>query len=228
LFCRDTLDAMLGSNNGIHTAAPRRFLAVAACLTAGCVLGGPVIPDNTAKVGDDDAATPNDVFLRDPWELWRTPHGPARYHRGTFMLVPDQIESFRLSDVSIYAKDGSDVRFDFQGIGIGSESQVPESISIFIQRASGDAAQEWSSVLDRLRRRHPGGEAAEPFPIPIHYPPSTKQAAFVVRQNDRFFQVSLFRNAGWTVRYEIECQAQDVAATQKSSLAFLREIRYRE
>ena len=222
---------MIGSNHQTRATALHLVSAMAPCLCVGCVLAGPVIPDNTTKVaplGSDDTANPNDVFLRAPWELWKTPNGPARYHRGTYMLLPDEVESFRVSDVSIYAKDGSDVRLDYQGIGLGSESQVPESISVLIHRAAGDIEQEWASAVDRLRRQHPGGEVAPPFPIPVHYPANTRQAAFVARRDDRFFQVSLFRNAGWTVSYIIECQAEDVAAAQKSSLAFLREIRYRE
>jgi hypothetical protein len=201
-----------------------------AWLLDGCVLGGPVVPDNTAKiepVGSGDEANPEDVFLRDPWELWRTPHGGARYHRGTFMLLPDEVESFKVGDISVYAKDGSDVRLDYHSIGSGAQSV--ESISIFVYRATGGVEQEWASVVDRLRREHPGAESAEPFPIPVHYPANTKQAAFVVKRDDRFAQVSLFRHAGWTVRYQIECQVEDVTgAARAKTLAFLSAVRYRE
>jgi hypothetical protein len=221
---------MTGSNRQSHIVA-MPLLALSSVLQGACALGGPVIPDNTQKiapVGSDEGADPNDVFLRDPWELWKTPHGDARYHRGTFMLLPDHVESFKVSDISVYAKDGSDVRLDYQSVGFGSGSQALEAISIFVYRAAGDIEAEWASVVDRWQRKHPGAEPAQPFPIPVHYPANTKQAALLVRRDDRFFQVSLFRSGGWTVRYQIECPAQDVEIASKRSLAFLREIRYRE
>jgi hypothetical protein len=211
--------------------APRALPAALLVSLVGCMSGGSVIPDTRGKiapVGTDENADPNDVFLRAPWELWQTPRGPARYHRGTFMLLPNQVESFKVGDVSVYARDGSDVRLDYQSIDFGSGSQSIESISIFIYRAAGEIEQEWASVVDRLQRQHPGAETAEPFPIPVHYPPNTKQAAFLVKRADRFYQVSLFRNAGWTVRYEITCPAEDVALARTRSLELLREVRYRE
>jgi hypothetical protein len=209
----------------------RPITATFVLLLAACVSGGSVIPDTSAKVAAihlDETANPDDVFLRDPWELWRTPSGPARYHRGTFMLLPNQAESFRVGEISVFAKDGSDVRLDYQSIDFGSGSQSLGSISVFVSRAAGDAEQEWALALGRLRQRYPGAEAAEPFPIPVHYPADTKQGALLAKSADRFVQVSLFRRAGWTVRYEIDCPAEDIAVAREKSLSFLREIRYRE
>ena len=202
-----------------------------ALLLASCAYGGPVIPDATERIappGTDDNADPNDVFLRPPWELWQTPHGRARYHRGTFLLLPNEVESFNVGDISVYAKDGSDVRLDYESVDFGSGSQSIESISIFVSRAVGELEQEWAGVVERLHRQHPGAEPTEPFPIPVHYPGSTKQAALVSKPDDRFVQVSLFRSAGWTVRYEIACPAEDIGPARKRSLAFLQGIRYRE
>jgi hypothetical protein len=200
-------------------------------LLAACASGGPVIPDTSAKVAaihPNENTPPDEVFLRDPWELWRAPSGPARYHRGTFMLLPNEAESFKVGDISVYAKDGSDVRLDYQSVDFGAGSQSLGAISVFVARATGDAEQEWASVVDGVRRQHPGAETAEPFPIPVHYPADTKQAAFLVKRDDRFVQVSLFRRAGWTVRYQIDCPAEDIAVARTKALAFLRAIRYRD
>jgi hypothetical protein len=195
----------------------------------GCASGGSVIPDNTAKVEQDDGrANPEDVFLRDPWELWKTPNGRGRYHRGTFMLLADHVDSFKLGDIAIYQKDGSDVRFDYHSVDFGAGSQSLETINIFVSRAASDADAEWSAAVDRLRHQFPGAEGTEPFPIPVHYPADTRQAAFLAKEADRFVQVSLFRRAGWTVRYEINCPAEDVTVARQKTLGFLREIRYRD
>jgi len=102
------------------------------------------------------------------------------------------------------------------------------TLKLFISRAAADADAEWSGALEQVRRQFPAAEATEPFPIPVHYPADTRQAAFMAKQNDRFVQVSLFRRAGWTVRYEITCPAEDVAVARPKTLSFLRELRYRE
>jgi hypothetical protein len=200
-------------------------------LLAACASGGSVIPDTSAKVAaihQDETANPDDVFMRAPWELWRTPTGPARYHRGTFMLLPNEAESFKVGDISVYAKDGSDVRLDYHSVDLGAGSQSLGTITVFVSRASSDAEQEWSETVDRVRRQHPGAETAEPFPIPVHYPADTRQAAFLVKRDDRFIQVSLFRRDGWAVRYHIDCPGEDIAVARAKALAFLRAIRYRE
>jgi hypothetical protein len=200
-------------------------------LLAACASGGPVIPDKTAKttrVSANDDANPDDVFLRAPWEQWRTPNGNARYHRGTYMLLPNAAESFEVGDISVYAKDGSDVRLDYHSVDFGSGSQSLGTISVWVARATGEVEQEWTAAVDGLRRRHPGGETTEPFPIPVHYPADTRQVAFLLGRADRFVQLSLFRHAGWTVRYEISCPGEDIAVARKTSLAFLTAIRYRE
>lgn len=205
------------------------LLLVVAC--AACANVGPVVPDHSAKttrIDRNDDANPDHVFLRAPWEQWRTPNGNARYHRGTYMLLPNQVESFTVGDISVYAKDGSDVRLDYHSVDFGAGSQSLGTISVFISRATGDTQEEWSTVIGRLRDRHPGTEPTEPFPIPVHYPADTRQAAFLLKQQGRFVQVSLFRRDGWTVRYEITCPAEDIAVARKTSLAFLTAIRYRE
>jgi len=208
-----------------------RVLVLPLLLLGACANVGPVVPDHSAKTtridGNDDG-NPDHVFLRDPWEQWRTPNGNARYHRGTYMLLPNQVESFTVGDISVYAKDGSDVRLDYRSVDFGSGSQSLGTITVYISRAAGETEQEWSTVLGGLRQRHPGAEMAEPFPIPVHYPADTRQAAFLLKQEGRFVQVSLFRRAGWTVRYEIKCPAEDIAIARKTSLAFLTAIRYRE
>ena len=206
-------------------------LVVPLLIVSACANVGPVVPDHSAKTtridGNDDS-NPDHVFLRDPWEQWRTPNGNARYHRGTYMLLPNQVESFTVGDISVYAKDGSDVRLDYHSVDFGAGSQSLGTISVFISRASGETEQEWSAVVTRLRQRHAGAESTEPFPIPVRYPADTRQAAFLLKQEGRFVQVSLFRHGGWTVRYEISCPAEDIAVARKTSLAFLTAIRYRE
>jgi hypothetical protein len=222
---------MIRPTSQAHDLVFRHTTATFVLLLAACASGGPIIPDTSPKVAaihPDENANPDDVFLRAPWERWQTPNGPARYHRGTFMLLPDQVESFKVGEISVYAKDGSDVRLDYHSVDFGAGSQSLGSISVFVSRAAGDAEQEWASAIDGLRRRHPGVEAAEPFPIPVHYPADTKQAAFLVKRDDHFVQVSLFRRDGWTVRYEINCPAEDIAVARTKGLAFLSAIRYRE
>jgi hypothetical protein len=221
-----------GANLGDMVGPDReRILVPLLLLVAACANGGPVIPDHSAKttrVSTNDDANPDDVFLRAPWEQWRTPNGPARYHRGTYMLLPNAVESFKVGDISIYAKDGSDVRLDYHSVDFGSGSQSLGTIRVSVSPATGEGAQEWASAADDLRRRHPGAETTEPFPIPVHYPADTRQVAFLLKRDDRFVQLSLFRHAGWTVRYEISCPAEDIAVARKTSLAFLTAIRYRE
>lgn len=208
-----------------------RGLLVPLLLLGACANVGPVVPDNSAKttrIDRNDDANPDHVFLRDPWEQWRTPNGKARYHRGTYMLLPNQVESFTVGEISVYAKDGSDVRLDYHSVDFGAGSQSLGTISVFIARSAGAAEQEWATLVGGLRQRHPGAVATEPFPIPVRYPADTRQAAFSVAQTGRFVQVSLFRRAGWTVRYEITCPAEDIVVARKTSLAFLTAIRYRE
>lgn len=209
----------------------RAAMVAPVLLFAACAMGGSVIPDHsakTARLSANDDSNPDDVFLRAPWEQWRTPNGNARYHRGTYMLLPNEVESFKVDDISIYAKDGSDVRLDYHSIDFGSGSQSLGTISVFIARAHGEVEQEWAAAVDVIRRRHPEAVRTEPFPIPVHYPANTRQEAFLLARDDRFVQVSLFRHAGWTVRYEISCPAEDIAIARKTSLAFLTAIRYRE
>lgn len=219
----------------MHRPDRRRFIAptlvLPLLLASACANVGPVVPDNSAKTTRTDSSDDPDadhVFLRDPWERWRTPNGDARYHRGTYMLFPNQVESFSVGDIAVYAKDGSDVRLDYHSVDFGAGSQSLGTIRIFVSRATGEVQQEWATVVGDLRRRHPGATTTEPFPIPIHYPGDTRQAAFLLGQEGRFAQVSLFRHAGWTVRYEISCPAEDIAVARKTSLAFLTAIRYRE
>jgi hypothetical protein len=209
-----------------------------ACLTLGaCTTAGPVIPDTTDRIPPPSAregASANDVFLRKPWELWHVPGGTARYHREAFMLLPDDSKSFKSADVSVYAADGSDVRVDYDSVGLGAHAQSHESISVFVYRAPGSLESEWSSVVDRAKRRHPGARPAEPYPLARKHPPATKQMAVTApadtgdKASDTFVQVSLFHQGEWAVRYEITCPAGDVAAARDMTLEFLSSLRARE
>jgi hypothetical protein len=210
----------------------------AACVVAGaCATAGPVIPDTTEKVqppSSREGANANDVFMRKPWEIWHVPGGTARYHRGAFLLLPDESQSFAAADVSVYAADGSDVRVDYASVGLGAHSQSRESISIFVYRASASLDGEWISVVDRVRRQHAGAQPADPFPLPDKHPPETKQMALVASSpsgdssGDTYVQVSLFHQGEWAVRYEITCPATDVEAARDMTRSFLRSIRARE
>lgn len=204
-------------------------LTLGACATPGFV------PDATTKVQppsvrDDD---PNDVFMRAPWELWKVPNGRARYHRGTHLLLRDEYESFRVGDISIYARDGSDVRLDYTSVDLGAGSQSRATVSVFVYRAPGNLDEEWQSVTERMRRRWPGASPTEPFPVPPRHPPDTRQMAVIAPPSGggtqpRFVQTTLFHSGGWAARYEITCAAEDVDVARKKVGAFLRDIRYRE
>jgi hypothetical protein len=206
------------------------FVALGACATPG------FIPDATGKLppaSARDGGDPNDVFLRAPWELWRVPNGTARYHRGTHLLLRDEGDSFRVTDISVYAKDGSDVRLDYTSIDMGSGSQSRATISVLVYRAPGTLDQEWQSVTERMRRKWPGASAAEPFPVPARHPPDTRQMALLAPSSGSatvatYVQTTLFHSGEWAARYEISCAAEDVAVARKKVGAFLRDIRYRE
>jgi len=210
----------------------------AACFVAGaCATAGPIIPDTTDKVLPPSAregANANDVFMRKPWEIWHVPGGTARYHHGAFVLLADESRSFTAADISVYAADGSDVRVDYVSVGLGAHSQSRESISVFVYHAPGSLDGEWSSVVDRVKRQHPGAKPADPFPLPDKHPPGTKQMAMVAaspsgdRNSDTFVQVSLFHQGEWAVRYEIACPATDVEAARDMTRSFLRSLRERE
>ena len=210
----------------------------AACLASGaCTTAGPVIPDTTDKIPPPSAregANANDVFLRKPWELWRVPGGTARYHREAFMLLPDDSESFKAADVSVYAADGSDVRVDYASVALGAHAQSHESVSVFVYRAPGPLDGEWASVVDRMHRQHPGAKPAEPFPLARKHPPETKQLALIAladsgdKTSDTFIQVALFHQGDWSIRYEITCPADDVAVARDMTREFLSSLRARE
>jgi hypothetical protein len=174
------------------------------------------------------------VFLRAPWELWRVPTGTARYHRGTGMLLPDQLESFQVSEVSVYQADGSDVRVDYYSVDLGGGSQSHESISVFVYRAPDTLAAEWKSVVERLQRRWPGAVTTEPFPVPEHHPDDTKQLALraPARSGDpsdaTFVQTVLFHVGKWAVLYDITCPAEDIGVTRERTRSFLRALRVEE
>lgn len=213
---------------------------VASCLLSTVALGAcatPVfIPDTTEKVppaSARDGTDASDVFMRAPWELWRVPNGIARYHRGTHLLLRDQSESFQVTEISIYAADGSDVRLDYTSVDFGSGSQSRAMISVFVYRAPGTIDQEWQSVTERLRRRWPNAAAAEPFPIPARHPPTTRQVALLAPAAGdaavaTYAQTTLFHSGEWAARYEITCAAEDVEVARKKVGAFLRDIRYRQ
>jgi hypothetical protein len=202
-----------------------------------CAAPGPFVPDTTGKLPPASAregGDANDVFMRAPWELWRVPSGTARYHRGTYLLLRDEAESFKVSEVSVYAADGSDVRLDYASIDLGSGSQSRVAISVFVYRAPGDLDKEWQSVGERMRRKWAGATAAESFPVPAHHPSDTRQMALIAPARPgettgaTFAQTTLFHSGEWAARYEITCPAGDVAVVRTQVGAFLRDIRYKD
>ena len=205
---------------------------------AACASSGPFVPDTTDKIPAPSAregGDANDVFMRAPWELWRTPRGIARYHRETFALLPDESESsFKASEVSVYAADGSDVRVDYASVDLGAGSQSREFVSVFVYRAPEDLDGEWASVTKRLQQKWSGATAAEPFPVPDHHPAETRQMALLVpaRTGDKadptFVQTTLFHRGNWAVRYELTCPAADLRVARGKTLAFLRSLRAQE
>ncbi len=227
-----TVSALLTVRHKAIAAAGGYFLAitVAACSTA-----GPFVPDTRGKATkSQENISADDVFKRAPWELWRMPTGSARYHRGTGMLLPDKLESFEVSDVSVYKADGSDVRIDYFSVDLGGGSQSHESISVYVYRTSKSPDADWRAVTDDVKRQWPGATPASPFPVPAHHPDDTKQLAWVApaRQGAKgdttFVQTLLFRVGEWAVRYDITCPAEDLDATREKTRTFLRSIRSQE
>ncbi len=218
--------------------ASRLALAgLAAGSLAACATARPFVADAPEKIPAASArenANANDVFMRAPWELWRVPNGTARYHRGTHLLLRDQLEAFRLTDASVYEADGSDVRLDYTAIDLGSGSQSRVTISVFVYRAPSDLDKEWDAVGDRLRRRWPGASPAEPLSLPPRFPPDTRQMALLAPAragggtDATFVQTTLFHSGEWAARYELNCAAEDVPIVRKKAGAFLRDLRYRD
>jgi hypothetical protein len=214
------------------------FALGALCLAAGaCANAGPFIPDTTERIPTPSAregASANDVFLRKPWMLWHVSDRTARWHREAFMLLPDETESFKAAEVSVYAADGSDVRVDYVSIELGSSAQLRESISVFVYRAPGPLDSEWTSVVDRAKRKYAGAKPGQVFPLPDEHPPGTKQMALIapVRTGDKtidtFVQVMLFHQGEWAVRYEIACPVTDMAVARGVTRSFLGSLRARE
>jgi len=208
-------------------------MLVAACVALPtCASPGPFIPDNRDRIQPPSAregADADDVFMRKPWAIWRVHGGTGRFHREAMELLPDHAESFKVSDVSVYAADGSDVRFDYVSIDLGAGSQSHESISVFVYRASGTFEDEWSSVTNRVKREHPSAQTTDPFPLPANHPRETKQMALVAtdRSGDKaaFIQVTLFRQGAWAVRYEITCPSTDMSVAREQTRTFLRSLR---
>jgi hypothetical protein len=214
------------------------FALGALCLAAGaCADTGPFIPDTTERISAPSArqgASANDVFQRKPWMIWRVPSGTARWHREAFMLLPDEAASFKAADVSVYAADGSDVRVDYVSIELGSSAQSHESISVFVYRAPGPLDSEWTSVVDRAKRKYAGAKPGEVFPLPEEHPAATKQMALIApvqtgdKTIDTFVQVMLFHQGEWAVRYEITCPLTDIAVARGITRSFLSSLRVRD
>jgi hypothetical protein len=214
------------------------FALGALCLAAGgCADAGPFIPDTTERIPPPSArvgASANDVFLRKPWMIWRVPTGTARWHREAFMLLPDETQSFKAADISVYAADGSDVRVDYVSIELGASAQAHESISVFVYRAPGPLDGEWTSVVDRANRKYAGAKPGKVFPLPEEHPRETKQMALIgpVQTGnkiiDTFVQVMLFHQGEWAVRYEITCPLTDIAVAREITRSFLGSLRARE
>jgi hypothetical protein len=214
------------------------FALGALCLAAGaCANAGPFIPDSTERIPSPSAregASANDVFLRRPWMIWHVSNRTARWHREAFMLLPDETESFKAADVSVYAADGSDVRVDYVSIELGASAQLRESISVFVYRAPGPLDSEWTSVVDRAKRKYAGAKPGELFPLPEEHPPGTKQMALIApvqsggKTIDTFMQVMLFHQGEWAVRYEITCPVTDIAVARGITHSFLGSLRARQ
>ena len=214
------------------------FALGALCLAAGaCANAGPFIPDSTERIPSPSAregASANDVFLRRPWMIWHVSNRTARWHREAFMLLPDETESFKAADVSVYAADGSDVRVDYVSIELGASAQLRESISVFVYRAPGPLDSEWTSVVDRAKRKYAGAKPGELFPLPEEHPPGTKQIALIApvqsggKTIDTFMQVMLFHQGEWAVRYEITCPVTDIAVARGITHSFLGSLRARQ
>jgi len=221
----------------IEPSRPRPPVSRALVLALGLGACAPpsLVADTTHKIPPASArehGDPSDVFLRAPWELWRVPSGTARYHRGTHLLLRDELESFQVGDISIYAADGSDVRLDYTSVELGSGSQSRATVRVFVYRAPGSLDDEWRDATGRLQSTRPGATATEPFPVPPRHPPDTRQAAVIAppsagAPSGTFAQTTLFHVGEWAARYEITCAASDVPVARKKVGAFLRDIRYK-
>ena len=201
---------------------------------ANCTTSGPFVPDMRERVGGRQRITADDVFKRAPWELWRVPTGTARYHRETKMLLPDQLQSFEVREVSVYQADGSDVRIDYFSVDLGGGSQAQESIAVYVYRAPDSLDGEWKDVVEHTRRRWPGATTVTPLPVPEHHPEDTKAMALIAgaRGGDlsqaSFVQTMLFHVGTWAVRYDVICPAADVEVTREKTRTFLRSLRAEE
>jgi hypothetical protein len=213
------------------------FFALGALCLAACADAGPFIPDTTERIPPSSAregASANDVFQRKPWMIWHVANRIARWHREAFMLLPDETQSFKAADVSVYAADGSDVRVDYVSIELGSSAQARESISVFVYRAPGSLDSEWTSVVDRAKRKYAEAKPGQVFPLPEEHPPGTKQMALIVpvqtadRTVDTLVQVMLFHQGEWAVRYEIACPLTDMVVAREVTRSFLASLRARE
>lgn len=218
------------------TAPQVWLLGCGLAIFAACATSGPFVPDSRArdKPSARQTVSADDVFKRAPWEIWRMPTGTARYHRGTGMLLPDQLESFQVSEVSVYQADGSDVRVDYYSVDLGGGTQAHESISVYVYRAQDRLDAEWKAVAERANRKWPGASPAQPFPVPAHHPNDTKQLALIAGargadlNSATFVQTTLFHIGPWAVRYDITCPAADVDATREKTRTFLRSLRAQE
>jgi hypothetical protein len=150
------------------------------------------------------------------------------------MLLPDQLQSFEVRDVSVYQADGSDVRIDYFSVDLGGGSQAQETIAVYVYRAPDALEAEWKDVAERMKRGWPGASPADPFPVPAHHPEDTKQMALIAGAHGAdlthatFVQTVLFHVGKWAVRYEITCPAADVDVTREKTRTFLRSLRAEE
>jgi hypothetical protein len=210
-------------------------LAGLGILLLSCATSGPFVADTTEKIpaaASRENSSADDVFMRRPWELWQVPNGTARYHRGTHLLLRNEYQDFRATDVSVYAADGSDVRLDYTSVDLGSGSQSRVTISVFVYRAPASLDEEWQSIGDRMRRTWPNARAADPFPVPDRFPHDTRQEAIIAPGraggSATYVQTTLFHSGEWAARYEITCDEGDIPVVRKKAGAFLRDLRYKE
>jgi hypothetical protein len=208
-----------------------RLPCLAALLLVGCASAGPFVPDTTQRIpppGAREGADASDVFLRAPWEIWRTSHGPARYHREAHVLLPTETDHFTVGDISVYQADGSDVRLDYDSVDLGRGSQSRESISVFVHRLRGSLDSEWSAAVERIKRKLTKARPTEAFPIPDRFPSSTRQTAMLAELATGeavFAQVTLFQEGAWVVGFDITCPAEDIDVARERTRWFLRSLR---
>jgi hypothetical protein len=169
------------------------------------------------------------MFQRLPWELELGPDGAVRYHHEAHLRLPDLVDSFRLTEILVYASDGSNVQLEYVSPSLGKPAEYRVVIQLAVYRAPAALATEWKSFEQRWHE-NPPGTLTEPLLLPADWPVDTKQMAWTIpvgdgREAPGFEERVLFQNGGWSVRCEITCAVEARAVAAKRIVAFLRSIR---